>query len=313
MEIMRRTPWSRIRNQNSVYKEFLEIVGNGNLTGSVLKETVAVSATIRISVEESHHQIRLRIVSCSRMSDKHREPEVPEEEVPVVECLDGLARITLEELAITHFVKDGTFQSACSARPRVVADLGKSARMHIARLMNNLVKGPKRMMTKVLWLCWKREIGKKENLSPMNVTIDRGNLGRGVLRNWDKIHLNVNFLMHGNWVVNFKTRSRRSLFSGRARTCRNQSNVWNSRRLLRVTPKFETKILRSDTFSQVNLMSAAPTPQNLRIGLKKRQSSKSKVPAKQRGIWPKKCWNEWSMKEQHSSHLRKIGACLHQI
>ena len=27
MEIMRRTPWSRIKGQNSVYKEFLEIVG----------------------------------------------------------------------------------------------------------------------------------------------------------------------------------------------------------------------------------------------------------------------------------------------
>ena len=35
MEIMRRTLWSRIREQNSVYKEFLEIVGNGNPTGSV--------------------------------------------------------------------------------------------------------------------------------------------------------------------------------------------------------------------------------------------------------------------------------------
>ena len=30
------------------------------------------------------------------MSEKHREPEVPEERVPVVECLDGLARITCE-------------------------------------------------------------------------------------------------------------------------------------------------------------------------------------------------------------------------
>ena len=38
------------------------------------------------------------LLSCSRMSEKHREPEVAEEEVPVVECLDGLARITLEEL-----------------------------------------------------------------------------------------------------------------------------------------------------------------------------------------------------------------------
>ena len=41
-----------------------------------------------------------------------------------------------------------TLQNACSTRPRVVADLVKSARMHIVRVMNNLEKGPKRMMTK---------------------------------------------------------------------------------------------------------------------------------------------------------------------
>ena len=34
-EILRRTPWSRIREQNSVYKEFLENVGNGKPTGNV--------------------------------------------------------------------------------------------------------------------------------------------------------------------------------------------------------------------------------------------------------------------------------------
>ena len=34
-------------------------------------------------------------------------------------------------------------------------------------------------------------------------------------------------------------------------------------------------------------MSVAPTLQNSRIGLKRRQSGKSKVPAKQRGSWPK--------------------------
>ena len=69
------------------------------------------------------------------------------------ECLDGLARITSKELAITHFVKGGTLQNACSTRPRVVVGLGKSAPTHTVRLMNNPVKGPKRMMTKVLWLC----------------------------------------------------------------------------------------------------------------------------------------------------------------
>ena len=148
MEILRRTPWSRIREQNSVYKEFLEIVGTGKPTGSVSKETIAVSVTISISVEKLHHQIRLRILPCSRMSENHREPEVPEK-VPVVECLDGLARITSKELAVTHFVKSGTLQNACSTRPRVVVGLEKSAPLHTVRLMNSRLKGPKRMMTKV--------------------------------------------------------------------------------------------------------------------------------------------------------------------
>ena len=61
----------------------------------------------------------------------------------MVECFDGFARITSKELASTHSVKSGTLQNACSTRRRVVADLGKSARSHIVRLMNNLVKGPK--------------------------------------------------------------------------------------------------------------------------------------------------------------------------
>ena len=78
------------------------------------------------------------------MSENHREPEVPEEEVPMGECLDGLARITLEELAITHFVKNGTLQNACSTRPRVVVGLVKSAHSHIVRLMNSRQKRSKK-------------------------------------------------------------------------------------------------------------------------------------------------------------------------
>ena len=48
------------------------------------------------------------------MSENHRGPEVPEVKARVVECRDGLARITLEELAITHSVKDGILQNAKS-------------------------------------------------------------------------------------------------------------------------------------------------------------------------------------------------------
>ena len=86
------------------------------------------------------------------MREMRREPEVPEAGVPAVERLDGLARITSEELAITHSVKSGTLQYACSTRLRVVVGLGKSAHTRIVRLMNSRLKGPKRMMTKVQWL-----------------------------------------------------------------------------------------------------------------------------------------------------------------
>ena len=83
------------------------------------------------------------------MKRKRRKPEVPEAKVPVEECLDGPARIISKERAITHFVKGGTLLNACSTRPRVVAGLVKSALTHTVRLMNSLVKGPNRMMTRV--------------------------------------------------------------------------------------------------------------------------------------------------------------------
>ena len=150
---MKGTPWSRIRGQNSVNKELQEIVGSGKPTGSVLKETVAVSDTISICVQNRHSRALLRALLRGRMREMRREPEVPEARVPVVECLDGPARITSKELAPIHSVKSGVLQKACSTRPGVVADLEKSALMRIARLKNSLAKGLKRMVTKVQWLC----------------------------------------------------------------------------------------------------------------------------------------------------------------
>ena len=63
---------------------------------------------------------------------------------PSGEGFGGHARITSKELAITHFVKSGFLQNACSTRPRVVADLGKSAQLRIASLKNSLAKGLKK-------------------------------------------------------------------------------------------------------------------------------------------------------------------------
>ena len=139
-EIMRQTPWSMISGQNSVNKELLEIVGSGKPTGSVLKETIAVSVTLSMSVQNRHSRILLRDLLRGNMREIHREPEVPDARVPVEECFDCLARITSKELAPIHSVKSGTLQNACSTRPRVVADLEKSALMRTARLKNSLAK-----------------------------------------------------------------------------------------------------------------------------------------------------------------------------
>ena len=105
-EIMKGTPWSRIRGQHSVDQGLEEIDGNGKRTGSALKETIAVSVTISISVQKKKHcRILLRGPLRGRMREMRREPEVPEARVPVEECLDGPARITSKELALIHSVQ----------------------------------------------------------------------------------------------------------------------------------------------------------------------------------------------------------------
>ena len=84
------------------------------------------------------------------MREMCREPEVPEARVPVVECLDGPARITSKELAPIHSVKSGILQYACSTSRRMDADLVKSALICTARLKNGLAKGPKKWGQKCL-------------------------------------------------------------------------------------------------------------------------------------------------------------------
>ena len=59
------------------------------------------------------------------MREMRREPEVPEERVAVVECLDGRARITSKELATNHSVKNGILQNACSTSPKMDAGFGE--------------------------------------------------------------------------------------------------------------------------------------------------------------------------------------------
>ena len=128
-------------------------------------------------------RIRLQILSCSRLREKHREREVPEEDVPVVECLDGFARITLKELAITHFVKSGTLQNACTTRPRVVA--GQVDEQPTKRSKKNDVKSTVAMLKKGDWHehVWEPVVnyGHYRSLQPgkkRDHELERGSTGR---------------------------------------------------------------------------------------------------------------------------------------
>ena len=249
MEILKQAPWSRIRGQNNVDKEFSEIVGNGKPTGSVLKgDSCSFRHDMNKRAKSTQPNSSPRSFYAAECQKMYREPRVLEAEAQVGKWLDCRARITSKELAPLHSVRSRILQSACSTSQKWMQIWWKSVLMHTVRLKNVLAKGLKNNgdESAVVMLKSTRQLG-------------------CVFQIW----------------------SRRSLFSGRAQTCRDQSNVWSSRKLLRVTLKFETKILRSDIFAQVNLISAAPTLHNLRIGLRNRQSGKSKVPAKQRGSWPK--------------------------
>ena len=95
---------------------------------------------------------------------------------------------------------------------------GESAHSHIVRLMNSRQKGPKRMMTKVQWLCWRSMTCTIEHGNVLwtvrKVTIERGNPWESVtpVMSWNKDLLGVDHRIHAS----FRTWSRRSLSYGRA-------------------------------------------------------------------------------------------------
>ena len=81
-------------------------------------------------------------------------------------------------------MKNGTLQNACSIRPRVVVGFEEKC-----SLAHRQVDEQPQEREPVSDECHDR---------PRKP-------GRGVIGNWDKFHLNVNLLMHGNWVAYFKT------------------------------------------------------------------------------------------------------------
>ena len=192
-------------------------------------------------------------------------------------------------------------------RTRMVAGLGRSAHSHIVRLTHSRRKWSKSINDTSAVALWKE--GDWQEREPVtNECHDR--TGKPDERSDEKLGQNS---------------SKRQSSDARQLGCVFQDATPPKSVLRRSTDmskpiqrvKFTKAIARHieirdqnpslGSFVQVNLMSVAPT-----IVHKKRQSGKSKVPAKQRGSWPKMCLNQRSTKEQHSSRLRKMGASLHQ-
>ena len=95
----------------------------------------------------------------------------------MVECRDGLARITSEELAITHSVKDGILQNACSTRPRNGCRFGEKCSFAHRQVDAKLTKWSKSNKDKSAVAILKKENWQeRESLSQILVTIERGNL-----------------------------------------------------------------------------------------------------------------------------------------
>ena len=92
-----------------------------------------------------------------------------------------------------------------STRPRAVVGLGKSAHSHIVRLMNSPVTRSKKNDDRSAVALLKKGDWQERGPVTDQCHDGPGKPGKSVIRNWDKIHLNVNVLIHGNWVAYFRT------------------------------------------------------------------------------------------------------------
>ena len=198
----------------------------GNQRAVCERKTIAVSATILISVKKVHHQIRLRILSCGRMSENHRGPEVPEGRVPVVEMSRWPCKDYLRETCNNSFcerwhppeclfykTKSGCrFGEKCSFAHRQVDQ------QPTKRSKTNDDKSAVAMLKKENW---------QERESVSDACHDR--TVKLVKRGDEKLGRNSSKRQFSD-ARQFGLRisgheARRSLFSGSAQTCRSQSNV----------------------------------------------------------------------------------------
>ena len=87
----------------------------------------------------------------------------------------------------------------------MVAVLGKKCSFAHRQVDSQPTKWSKSKNDKSAVALLKKVIGMNEDLLPTDITIDQGDLIRGVIKSWDEIQRNISYLMHDNWVAYFRT------------------------------------------------------------------------------------------------------------
>ena len=246
---------------------------------SFLKEIIAVSVTISISVRKQHSRIRLRALLRGIMKEMHREPEVPVEKVPVEECSDGTARITSKELAPVHSVKNGILQN-------LVLQVGE----------------------------WMQIWGEK--CSYAHRQVEEQPSKKGSKNNGDKSAVAMlKFTRQLGCIFQDMEPPKSSSILRKSSNIRKPiPDVLNSQKLSYVMRTFETKNPSLGMVCPGEPHQRNPNAPKIwgsvsggdRVA--RARCPRSSVEAGQKCVKIK-----GDKKEQHSSHLRKIGACLHQL
>ena len=144
----RETPWSRIREQQRVQR-ILGDCWQWEFNGQCSKGD---SCSFRHDIDKRGKMTQSTPSPNSFMRQNERKSSrtrSPRGRSPSGRMSRWPCKVYLRGTCNNSFCEKWHPPECFSTRPRVVADLVKSARMHIARMMNSLAKGLKIMVTKV--------------------------------------------------------------------------------------------------------------------------------------------------------------------
>ena len=239
-------------------------------TGSVLKETIAVSVTISISVPKQHSRILLRALLRGRMREMHRGTRSPRGRSPSGRMFRLPCKDYLKGTCTNSFCEKWHPPECLFCKSENGCRFGEKC----SYAHRQFEEQPGKRFKKS---------GDKSAVATLRITRQFGCV-----------------------FQDMEPPKSSSIL-------RKSSNIRKPIRC--VIPK--AVVRHADIRDQnpsLGTITVTPMLQNLRIGLRKRQNGKSDVPVKQRGGWLKASFKKRRKIKQHSSHLRKIGACLrHQI